>query len=227
MNTVSQLIERFRIDVDDIKYDPADETDLLFTDADIEYYFVESQRRFVAETFYLHGTIREKVVANSPIVRLSDRVLEFRNRHAYLETLGVSLEERNYGELINHVGDDYGMQVTTSPFDRQTGRPRFFSADIENDRIDLFPTPEADDIFVAEVYLEAPCTPTLVIDNPRHVNMLLNGMKALAYAKQDADAYDPRQAARWEEKFAYDIFQVGAERQRRRRKPGIVAYGGI
>lgn len=227
MRTADDLIERFRADVDDRAYDPDDESDLLYTRKDIEHYLVESQRRFVAETHYLHEVLRETVVANDPIVRLSRRVLEIRGRTAYLVTADVRLEERAANEIYAG-GDDYGQTLGANPFSSdRTGRPLWFTADLDTDEIHLFPTPEVDDTLVFSAYIEAPDSCMLIIRNPRHINMLLDGMKAMAYRKQDSDAYDPNQAERWERRFQDNIDEVYSERQRRRRKPGLIRYGGL
>lgn len=228
--TPDELITRFRRDVDDIQHDPNDESDLLFTSDDVEFYLDEAHRQFVTDTLYLHEKLCLPVVAGYPQIALPIRFLEARGQKAYLATARRLIPEVNYTDL-GTIQDDYGFQTYSNPtFGDEQGLPRSYSLDIAEGYITLFPTPEADDTFEILAFMEPPDVSelgTFAFRNRRHIVMLLDGMKALAYAKQDSDAYDPKQAQRWQDRFEDNILKVEAERRRRRRKPGVVQYGGL
>lgn len=228
--TPEELKTRFRRDVDDIQLDPDDESDLLFTSDDVDYYLDEAHRQFVTETQYLHEKPTLYVVAGQPSVALPDRFIELRDHTAYLVTADKKIQEFNYNEA-GTTEDDYGSSVVGNPiFDTETGTPRSFSLDVDSNELHLFPTPEEDDTLQILAFMEPKDvseTERFAIKNPRHITMLLAGMKALAYDKQDADAYDPRQSEKWREQFEGFISQVQSERMRRRRRPGLVKYGGL
>ncbi len=228
--TPDELKTRFRRDVDDIQYDPTDESDLLFTSADVDYYLDEAHRQFVTETQYLHEKLTLYVVAGQPSVGLPDRFIELRDNVGYLVTADKKIREFNHNES-GMPESDYGLHVVDNPiFQTETGTPRGFSLDVSSNELHLFPIPDEDDTFQILAFMEPKDVSEVdkfAIKNPRHINMLLAGMKALAYDKQDADAYDPRQAERWREKFEGFISQVQSERMRRRRRPGLVKYGGL
>lgn len=229
--TLEWLKDRFRVDVDDIDYDPTDQSGLLWTDDDVLEYIDGAHSQFVYDTLYRHELLRIYLPAELSPVNLQERVIELRHGVGYLESSGTPVYEINANEL-GVPSDDYGMDVEVDPYKDQTpGRPRSFSLDIDGGKIYLFPPSDVDDVIKIPVFLEAneisDWNCTLDVSNKRHQRMLLNGMKALAYAKQDADAFDPRQAQRWELAFARDIARVNGGRQRRRRKPGVIQYGGI
>lgn len=228
--TPAELKTRFRRDVDDIQHDLNDETDLLFTSDDVDYYLDEAHRQFVAETRYLHEKLELNVLAGEASVSLPVRFLEPRGKTAYLVTADRVIPEIDYDDHPQ-AHDDYGSQVVANPmFESGTGTPRQYTLDMESDELVLFPTPEENDTLHILAFMEPEDVSDVgafAISNPRHISMLLHGMKMLAYRKQDADAYDPRQAELWEERFNDAIAQVSSERMRRRRKPGVVRYGGL
>lgn len=224
------LKDRFRSAVDDLDLDPTDQSGLLWSDDDILEYIDAAQAQFVHDTLYKHRLLELTVVANDPIIPLSDDVIELRGTKAYLVSSGTRLSEMNLEDTA--VADDYGTDVDTNPFaDQPPGTPRVFSLDIEADEIRLFPASDADDTLQVPAYVEADRVynwdSSLDIRNRRHLRMLLDGIKARAYAKQDADAYDPNQAERWQQVFEQNIAEVAAERRRRARRPQTVRYGGL
>lgn len=230
--TLEWLKNRFRVDVDDIDHDPADQSGLLWSDDDVLEYIDEAHSQFVHDTLYRHELLRIYLPADLSPVNLKERVIELRGEVGYLESSGTPVHEVNANETGVSAGDDYGTDIDVSPFKDQTpGRPRSFSLDIDEGKLHLFPPSSVEDVLEIPAYLEAneidDWNLTLDISNKRHIRMLLDGMKALAYAKQDADVFDPNQAARWQVAFERNIAKVAGERKRRRRGPGVVQYGGI
>jgi len=232
--TPTKLRDRFRSEVDDVLPDAADDSAALWTDAEILVYLNEALLRFVHGTRYFVGRVELAVIADEPSVPLPHTVIEIRDEVGYLQTRGAEVREMAYSEFNSAVSDDYGFAVTggRSPFTTQaSGRPRYFSTDIDANELLLFPPSDADDTLVLSAYVEAEelggFDDALPIQNPRHAYMLLDGMKMLAYGKQDAEVYDPAQEARYRTNFEASIASVYGERARRRRQPQVMPYGGL
>lgn len=233
--TPTILRDRFRRQVDDVLLDPSDDSAALWTDEDILYYMNEALSRFVHDTLYLTETIELTVVADDAVVTLPERVISIRDDRGYLVERKQEIRDVAYSQASGGFTDDYGYSISGARLDpladMPSGRPRAYSADIDSHELRLFPPSDTDDTLRVNVYVEAAeledFDAELPIKNPRHARMLLNGMKALAYEKQDAEVYDPKQANRFELQFAADIAQVAGERMRRRRQPQPIPYGGL
>ena len=229
--TPAQLLDRFRRDVDDLDLDPNDQSDLLWSDEDVMHYMEEAHRDLVVGALYLHKVLEIPVNEGEAVSALPSSFLEMRGERAFLRTARTFVVEREQAGFSG-AHDDYGQFVPSSPFvqDAPPGRPRVFTLDMENDQITFFPTPEANDILELPAYVEPPriaVAEQFAFSNESHQLALLDGMKAMAYRKQDADAYDPNQAETWQGRFDAKISAIKWERMRRRRKPGQIRYGGI
>lgn len=229
--TPQQLLDRFRRDVDDLDFDSSDQSDLLWSDDDVMHYMEEAHRQLVSEARYLHKILEIPVTEGYSEAALPGSFLQLRGDKAFLRESRTTVVER---EMAGFSGatDDYNQTVPSNPFVQNSppGRPRIFSLDMEDATLVLFPTPDRDDLLELPAYVEPPRIEhagKFAISNESHQLALLDGMKALAYRKQDADAYDPGQAERWQLAFEDKISAIKWERMRRRRKPGAIQYGGI
>ena len=231
--TPTQLRDRFRREVDDVLPDPLDDSAALWTNDEILEYLDEAQQRFVHDTRYLSTAVEVNVTAGTAFVALPDNVIELRDDALRLDAYDTTIYERAMNLLNRSTVDDYGTSAAgPSPLDNtEEGRPRHFSLDPDNNRIHFYPVPDTDSTARFYAYVEADPLDAwddpLSITNRRHIRMLLDGMKELAYAKQDAEVYDPNQVERYRARFMYSISQVNGERQRRRRDPSPIEYGGI
>ena len=156
--TPTKLRDRFRSEVDDVLPDAADDSAALWTDAEILVYLNEALLRFVHGTRYFVGRVELAVIADEPSVPLPHTVIEIRDEVGYLQTRGAEVREMAYSEFNSAVSDDYGFAVTggRSPFTTQaSGRPRYFSTDIDANELLLFPPSDADDTLVLSAYVEA------------------------------------------------------------------------
>jgi len=230
--TATTLRDRFRRDVDDELPSAADDSAALFSNDDVLDYLNEALARFVHDTRYLNDVLQLTVVANDRRVKLPDRFISVRGDQAYLKTYGTYITENSFIGMQETVEDDYGSSITGGALGAsEEGRPRYFSLDFEEDYLYLFPIPDADDTLELEAYVEAKWLDSidsrLPISNPRHAMMLLDGMKELAYNKLDAETFDADLSARFGARFQRNIIAAAGERQRRRRKPGPIVYGGL
>lgn len=230
---LATLRERIREDLDDIlPGDGTDDSAALWKDYELNRYFDQAQRRFVSGTNYFHEILSLPVVPDLKDISLPVRVLRIRDQRAFLETAQEEIYERELGGLSSPT-DDYGRAGSTSPFlaGTETGRPQFFTLDVRGDKLTLYPTPETEDRLSIAVYYtpreEVADRGRLDIQDPEHVEYVLEGAKAMAYRKHDVDVYDPRLADYWQTMFERRIKEVRGERMRRRRTPGQIRYGGL
>ena len=228
--TPTQLKDRFRRDVDDIPPHPEELSGCLWSDDDIFSYMDEVHRDFVARTLYLFEVQEVDYVAGETQIPLPRPILEVRGA-VYLKNEGTIVHDVNIHE--NVWSSDYGVLVPSSPMrsPNVTGTPRLYSLDIVRGEIAIAPAPLEDDTLLIPAYVEARvlgknCN-SLEVTNERHQMIILDGMKAVAYRKQDADAYDPNQADRWQLEYERKLQQAHGESLRRRRNPGEIVYGGI
>jgi hypothetical protein len=229
--TLTYLKDAFRSDVDDPDIDPTDQSGLLWSDDDVLEYINRAHSEFVAKTLYRSGFLRIPVQANEELASFPDSVLETKDESGYLETAKVTVPEINIDDVITAT-DDYGVELQTNPYENMSpGTPRAFSFDAEERVVKFFPASAIDDTFVLPVFLEATEIESwehrLNITNPRHVRMLLPGMKMHAYLKHDADAFNKDESDYWFGVFRDHISEVYGERERRNRRPGTIRYGGI
>ena len=228
--TPTQLKDRFRRDVDDVPMYPEETSGCLWTDDDIYGYMDEVQRDFVARTLYLFEVVEAPLSAGESETPLPRRVLEVRGA-VYLQSEGTILTDINARESV--WVSDYGVMVPAGPrgIPKTTGRPTLYSIDIVRGQITVAPIPLEDDTLLIPAYVEARELDVdggmMDVSNERHQMIILDGMKAVAYRKQDADAYDPNQADRWQLEYERRLQQAHGEILRQRRNPGEIAYGGL
>lgn len=227
--TPNDLKDRFRIDVDDVAPHPEDTSGCLWSDADIFSYMDEAHAEFVERTLYLYDVLEVPFEAACDSIALPRRIIEVRGP-VYLKNEGTLLQDINAEQRV--WASDYGTMVSSSPFGADSsGRPNAYSLDIVRGQIKLSPTPLEADMLLIPAFLEArpivDGNSRFELNNTRHIRALLNGMKRLAYMKQDADVYDPEQALRWGALFERDIERVHGEILRQRRTPGETRYGGL
>jgi len=230
--TPEELRNRFRRDVDDLDEDPSDQSDLLFTDDEVNEFMEEAYQQFVAETLYYHRVLELEVVQGEADITLPEEFLQTRGEKGYLVDANCSVFMQSLQPLSSIV-DDYGVRSFAPGFNSTvSGTPRIFTLDLEFNTLRLYPTPEVDDTLQIPIYSKPPRIADFdagpfVITDSMHVRHLLPGMKALAYAKQDADVYDRNTADRYAGAFDRKILDVYSERMRRRRKPQEIRYGGF
>lgn len=228
--TPQQLKDRFRRDVDDVPPDPDDTSGCLWADEEIYDIMDEVQKHFVHETLYLYGVQEIFFIAGDTSVPVPQRIIEIRGP-VLLKDAGTKVAVGSIWDTTST--DDYGVPLT-QPLHVPTGHGAHVSAvslDISTNQLHLTPTPTEADVLLVPCYMEArdiePRSDRMDVSNTRHQRVLLDGMKAVAYRKQDSDVYDPNQAERWQFRFDQQIAEVASELVRRRRNPPVMQYGGL
>jgi hypothetical protein len=219
MRTVDDLLAAFREDVVDTA-EPQ-----LWSDDEALRYADEAQQRFCRLTGGLGDASTPAVTqaayaAGDAWIALHPAILK--TRAAYRAEDGRPLELLNYEELAPR-----GLRL-----DPRQGRLRALVLGLEPGRARLYPVADA----AGTVQLVVDRLPLLAIDGAdgqgfevadQHLPGLLLWIKALAYAKQDAETFDQAKSRDFGAQFAAYCAQAKLERERAAHKTRVVLYGGL
>ena len=237
---LSQLFDIFRSEASDV-VEPQ-----LWTDDNLRWYLNRSLQRLAEEARYFYDATTWRgvaVAAEDPLVPASgpdfrsiiefDRVIVRGHRKLSVMTM----VEFEYGTVYS----DYGLQSTGGPrWEETVGEPRVLLTDYHETKGRLVPIPAADRVLDIWAY-RLPLEDVLAAGSPEawdwdldvgkellggvggtetsaDEQTLLLGMKAEAYNKHDADAYDAGLADRFEGQFR-DALDKTKLRLLKRRKP--------
>lgn len=234
---LQDVIEEFRSQIDD------EAPPYLIGDDQALTYAIDAQDQLVKEM----GGISDMTVAladiGSPQTRLQDLAVTaaspwaalspyiLRIRSARLLTAKVDLIVISEGDMPTVRVEDYGWTRGASLDDTDTGDVRYLVTDIREDYVRWLRVPVTTDTVRLHVYrLPYPRISdqesSLEVHSDHHLH-LVKWMKYLAYSKQDAEIYDPKQAKENEASFKAYCEKARAEKERRRYKPRVVKYGGL
>lgn len=237
--TPSELLDFFRIEVDDLKTPP------LWSDEDIDRYMDKAQRAFARATdCFLDSTTKAvtqiPIKANEALVTLSPLVTKIRRAElassSRLVRL-VTMAEMDEGALLGHglirdYGEGFGLSIAQR-WRLATGEPRFAVTDFQADKLLLAPKPTSVDTLALTTYrlplktiLNSESPAFEIIDEDHQYGLLLY-MQKLAYMKQDADTYNPKRSAAAEKEWLAFIADARRSFPRVRHHHKAVAYGGL
>lgn len=232
----SDLLCLFRSDVTDPEM-PGDgnDEDSLWSDDEIYDYMEATVRKFAKITeMFLDSSTTEittiTVTADDPWVDIDPRVIKIRRAKltSNLRPLKIAkAEDLDSGYLE----EDYGL-IFRSGWEDATGTPKCMIMNMEKDKARLVNIPTTSDTITLSVvrYQLDPITGStgeIETDDIDHKFILLDGMKSYAYAKQDADTFDPDMEAKFKAKFQQGAAEVAREIKRLRKPAGVVKYGGL
>lgn len=229
--TPEALIERFRSEVHDTGDPP------LWTDEEVVAYLDEAQKWYCR----LSGGIadstsdmtRVDMVAEEPFGDLDPRILKV--RYAARESDGREIEILNFEDIQNRptLLPSYSRTPTYLTFDdTQTGAVSAMVTGMEEGKARWFYVPAEDDVAKLIVYrlplndIEPDNLAALEI-RPQDHRILLPGMKAQAYGKEDAETFNKVLQEKHETTFIDLCVNGRRERERREHKHRTVTYGGI
>lgn len=223
--TSGDLLLSFRRFVDD------NVGDLLWTDEDFFEYADQAQREFARETlcFPDYVTFAPQVTAGNPLVALDERIVKIRRGRlpsALDDVKPVTLAEVERGVVVQ----DYGVRLA-SDWERLAGVPRALITDLTVGYGRLVPTPITTETLQLAVYRE----PLEFIEDEgtdleierRWRLKLLPGIAALAYQKQDAEAFDMGRAAGFVQQWQAVLADARRYYTIKLRPAGTTGYGGI
>lgn len=232
MQTSGELYNAFRSDVGDVT------TPYLWTDADVFRYMNEAYQTFARLTGGVADSTSDvtqiSVVAGEMYATVSPSILRF--RQAYLVSTGEEVTIVNEQDTLS-VRTDYGnsrplvMDATPGPVrymvvgmgrDQQGGVVRWVQVPIVDDTVSL-------SVYRMPIELVSGYSKSFTFPDigAEHIEQLLLSMKARAYAKQDADAFNSSASKKFGAEFRDYCLTVKAEWERFKHKNRAVQYGGI
>lgn len=210
--TVADLVTIFRSEVDDAVSDGVGDHDKLWKTWEVLNYATEAVDATAKRVLSLTQKIDLTITAGQGVVALPQRVLNIRD--ARLLVRQIHLLPRNANELNR-------FDVFNS-----TGTPRWYVADYSVHALDLYPTPDEDDM------LRIQCSVT--IDEPlaesddfpftdlQDTRLVLEYMKHLAYKKQDAETLDLQRSVEYRDSFDRLSRERAVSVRNYRRRPAAV-----
>lgn len=222
----TELYSLFREDVHDV------DEPFLWTPDEVIRYMDAAQKQFCR----LSGGIADSTSAVTQVAAttgnawadVSPVILRFRR---------ASLSDGTEVKIINHENVDVILDTSDYGFDRPikldntTGPVRYMVTNMEANKVRLIKIPTADQTISLSVYR----MPLVALDDldldleidEQHRHYLLLWMKALAYAKQDAETRNDKLREQNDLLFRQYCTQARAEREAREHKTRIVSYGGL
>lgn len=202
----------------------------LWKNEEIYGYLNEAQHRWAEDTLALQKVFTLAIPANERHVKLPAQILNV--RAVQLTGNGQFLDERNLFETDANYRD-YGNEPRRfGPIilNDAVRHPRYYSLDVRSGYITFDSTrDEADSV---QIYASA--LPRTNVDSvgivetsdPTDLRIILHYMKALAYAKQDADVLDLSRATEFENLYRREVVVRKVNFIQRRRRAGTVRYSG-
>jgi hypothetical protein len=191
----------------------------LWDDEDVLGYLDDAQRRFCQKTL----GIRDAVSAACEVVLTAGEA--FSPTHPSIRQIrSVHLSDGSPVETVDWV---VGERLVT-----ELGRVRRAALGVSDDTIRWEYVPEADDtaslvIFRGPLGTVSEATADAPLEVPNdYTDALLMWARHRGYAKDDADTYDARRAAEFEEKFERRCAEIRRDQERRTHTQRTVAYGG-
>ena len=225
--TPEKLYDLFRLEVDDLS-EP-----YLWTREEFLAYLNEAQDLHITEI----GGIADR---SSPFTKVSykagDKFLKYDER---ILRIKGAWDENNRRVGIKNLdnldgvamSDDYGSRSLTGLDDALTGEVRVIITDVEDEKFQLYPIPEAVGylqlyVFRRAIYEITEDSEKFEIPSAYHLN-LLNWVKYKCYGKQDVETFDGTKAAEFRSAFTAGVDKAGRDREARHDRKRVVSYGGI
>lgn len=222
------LYDRFRLDVVD------QAKPYLWSDDEVFGYMDTAYQLFVRDTEGIADTTSAVTVVNvtagQPFSDVDPSILNF--RQAFLASTNEELTIVNAQEMSSvRVADGYGVIRSLNTYNLP-GPVRYMVIGLQRDKVRWAQIPVVNDTVNLVVYR----LPLLPITDPSqefegvaaiHHLYFLDGMKALAYRKQDAETFDRARANECEMRFTQYCAKAKAEWSRYKAKVRTVVYGGI
>lgn len=226
--TPAQLYDLFRIDVVDTALP------YLWSEDEVWAFMDDAYRRMVR----IMGGIADstspmtqiEVYADDVWVSIDPRIIKI--RHVQKSTNDAELQIVNFEdtELLQR-DNDYGVRRVFR-LTNDTGPLQFLVAGMEVNKLRCIPIPDTDETLSLIVYryplesITAECQPDFELEEQHHIR-ILDGMKARAYGKQDAETFDKGRSQDFEAKFLRYCENAKHERELSEHKYRAVVYGGL
>ena len=172
-----------------------------------------------------------KAVTGVPFANISPRILKIKN--AWSLTRNKQIDILNIENLMRQkYTDDYGFMFKAIYDTSRTGTVKIMVTGMEPNKIRWVDIPAADEVIQLSVLrlplCEISCSGEGTIEfGPEFRETILNGMKHMAYAQQDADKFNAKARDDYGAAFRTGIDEMRRVRERRESHVRSVVYGGI
>lgn len=225
--STEELNAVFRQEVGDVLVPgitPADD-DRLWKDYEVYSYMTEAADAVATITEKLQTVLSITLAPNQQMYALPANVLHIRS--ARLLTGLRELREHNYADYGQLCSDDYGrITLGNQSMFTAVGNPYAYMLDYVPGALYILPIPAVADTLVLQCITTLPAPLLVDADLPFSdvisQRLMLLKMKALAYAKHDADTFDMKRSADFEAEFDMRAGAYRSEVRRQRRAPGTV-----
>lgn len=230
--TLSGLLTLFRQQADDL------ETPYFWSDDELYGYLDEAQKEFARGTDWFADTRLHPIAAGSqltsPSTPTATRMIKV--LRATLVSTGRGLLVRTAAQMdAEYTDGDYCNYATTTDWRDIEGTPRYLVTDGNMSSFQVVPSiPATGTADTVKIYgFRLPDTD--IIDNTgvlevterQHQRVLVTGMKAQAYMKQDAEVNSTSLANSFDDEFNLKIEKIQDQTRRLRKPAGSVRYGGL
>lgn len=222
-----KLLELFRLELNDT-VEP-----YFWSDTEFYTYLNEAHDVFIR----LIGGISDsssaltsiKYKTGDKLVKYDERILRIKGAR---DAANNRITVQNYESFVEgYPSDDYGNMVNADLDDGLTGTIRYLITDVEDDKIQLYPIPEADGTLYLRIYRTA----LNDIENnrsefeipSRHHIHLLHWVKYRALNKQDAETFELGNAEDCKQDFIEYVTIAAREKSSREDRKRVVRYGGL
>lgn len=216
--TPEGIVNMFRVEMND------EAIPHFWTDERLYPYLDDAQKMFARET----GGIPDSTSSISQLsfsigdtsLELDARILKVRD--AYRLSDGRKVDIINYEDM-----EQRGIR-----FDGRTGPVSALIIGMDETTCYPYPVPSVADTLqlvidrlpMTDIVPDEPCSLEI---KPHHHMHLISWMKSLAYDNQDAEIFNKSKAVEFEEKFMAYCIKATQEKDRRKHKTRVVAYGGL
>lgn len=229
--TAEYLRNQFRREMDDAEYPGGgDDSDSLWSNADIDDYMDQAQEEFCRKIDCIpdNASFKLRVKADQVYADLEEAITQIRSGYSQ-ETRRLIRPTTQKDLERGYIKDDYGDFLATS-WRSNTGPVQYLVTDDTIGQVRLVPIPTADEVIDLSVYR---LPETRIMDGGEleipdmFRRRLLLKMRSLGYLKGDAETFNQRQADNFEVRWQAYLSQ--AERDNKRFKGGArtTAYGGV
>lgn len=192
----------------------------LWSDAEIYRYLAEAQDTFMDDTDYMASTETFTYTAGDLEVTVPYYITKVRHARTADETpLDVNTKVE---------WDEYKAGTA---WRSDTGEVDTVISDLTTHKVRLYPIPTADGSFQLDVYRVAKTfveeEDDLEVTDRNAQRVILLGARGHAYSKEDPETLDEEKALKYSALFEIKTSDWVARTQNARRRPRVVAYGGI
>lgn len=228
---VESLIDRFRTEVHDTA------NPYLWGQDEVINYVNDAQEWYCRETGGIAdsssaGVTEIPLTTGQKFAPVDSRILKIRHAQRRSDNKEVDLwnfEDAQFRPMYDNTAYYAPHKLT---LDDTQGVVSKIITGMEQYKVRCVYIPAVDDVIDCIIY-RLPLVPiaedvlgNLEIPAEDHI-LLLDGMKALAYAKQDAETFDKGKQAEFEAKFLAKCAEAQYKREKREHKYRTVRYGGI